>query len=164
MKRQKLSSLRGYSAQNSTVVTSLRSQQCPPAFAKHKQVFVLGQGWTVPRCLTCFDEVKCNTCAKCCTPPGKGEGWLPFPSAQLEPKWEFWVFIFSATNLNPPPACTQEKGILEGRHAGCIKPSLSLQHQGEKEQTARVRANIWNRYMGAKHRRKQQHSSSFLAG
>lgn len=108
--------------------------------------------------------MKCDTRAKCCTHVGKGEGWLPFPCARLEPKWEFWVFIILATNLNPPAGRTQEKGILEGRHAGYIKLSLSLQHQGEKEQTTRVRANIWNRYMGAKHRRKQQHSSSFLAG
>jgi len=77
----------------------------------------------------------------------------------------FWVFVFLATNLHHPPACIQEKEMLEGRRAAYIKPSLSLQHQGEREQTAQARANIWNRYMGAKrHRKRQQHSSSFHVG
>lgn len=92
------------------------------------------------------------------------KGWLPFPSAWLEPDWEFWVFLFLTTNLNHTPARAEEKGILERRCRLHIKPSLSLQHQGESEQTAGARANIWNRYMGAKHHRRRQHSSSFHAG
>lgn len=68
----------------------------------------------------------------------KRRGW----AARFGLKWELWVSVFLATNHEHPPACTEEKATLEGRHAAKTKTSLCPRHWGEREQTARVREHL----------------------
>ncbi|XP_021269976.1 uncharacterized protein LOC110407067 [Numida meleagris] len=60
----------------------------------------------------------------------------------LGPERELWVFVFLATNFKRPPARTEEKATLEGRHAAKTKTSLCLRHRGEREQTAWAREHL----------------------
>lgn len=70
----------------------------------------------------------------------------------LRTRQEFWVFVFLAIDLNCPPWLPLS-GVPMG-HILHIKPSLSLQHKRGSEPHGP--GNIWNRYMGAEHRREDE--------
>lgn len=146
---------KGYSAQDLSKVTAMHTSPCK---GQAGISFYISPGAMAdrnhPNYLTFFDVVKCNTNAKCCTPPRTG-GCLPLPSACLEPKWNFWAFMVLATNLNHHQHPQERQGPCDAHKALFIPaaPGRGSRPQG-------LTSGIPTR----SRRQSQQHSSSIPAG